>query len=90
MESGVALADSAGAAVTQINDRARAVEEEVNAISDALREQGEASNQIAIHVEQIARMSEENTLGATQTADLAKELSQLASAMGQTADRFKV
>ena len=90
MESGVALADSAGAAVTQINDRARAVEEEVNAISDALREQGEASNQIAIHVEQIARMSEENTQGATQTADLAKELSQLASAMGQTADRFKV
>ena len=90
VESGVSLADTAGEAVTRINARAAEVEQEVNAISSALREQGEASNQIAGHVEQIAQMSEENNRGAENTADLSGSLSSLAQHMRSTAERFRL
>jgi len=90
VESGVSLADTAGDAVTRINTGAAEVEQEVNAISGALREQGEASNQIAGHVEQIAQMSEENNRGAENTAALSSDLSALAQEMRRAAERFRV
>ena len=70
--------------------RAAEGEQEANAISSALREQGEASNQIAGHVEQIAQMSEENNRGAENTADLSGSLSSLAQHMRSTAERFRL
>ncbi|WP_417068731.1 methyl-accepting chemotaxis protein [Niveibacterium terrae] len=90
VESGVAVADSAGESVRLINERTREAEDEVNAISGALREQGEASNQIAAHVEQIARMSEENCRGAGEAAGISHELAALADAMRKAAERFRV
>ena len=90
VEQGVTLADTAGGAVTRITAGAAEVEAEVNTISGALREQGEASNQIAGHVEQIAQMSEENNRGAENTAQLSGNLAALAQEMRQTAERFKV
>ena len=90
VEQGVTLADTAGGAVTRITAGAAEVEAEVNAISGALREQGEASNQIAGHVEQIAQMSEDNNRGAENTAQLSSNLAALAQEMRQTAERFKV
>ena len=90
VETGVAIADSAGASVQQINARTTEAESEVNAISYALREQGEASNQIAAHVEQIARMSEENSQVAENTASLSRQLSARAETMRQVARRFRI
>jgi methyl-accepting chemotaxis protein len=90
VETGVAIADSAGESVKLINTRATDAEGEVNAISLALREQGEASNQIAVHVERIAQMSENDNRGAEETASLSRDLAGLAGAMRKTAERFRV
>lgn len=90
VETGVTIADTAGASVKQINNRSTDAEAEVNVISNILREQGMASNQIADHVEQIARMSEENSRGAQDTADLSRQLTEQAAAMRKTAERFRV
>ncbi|OAI27028.1 MULTISPECIES: methyl-accepting chemotaxis protein [Methylomonas] len=90
VETGVAVADGAGNSVKLITERTQDSEAEANAISRAIREQGEASQQIAVHVEQIARMSDENSDVAEQTAKLPRNLAGIATAMRQTAQRFKI
>ena len=53
-------------------------------------EQGEASNEIARHVEQIARMSETDSLASSEIAAFSDILAKLAEDMLKTALRFKV
>jgi methyl-accepting chemotaxis protein len=90
VETGVGTVDSAGESVKLINNRIQEAESEVNAISLALKEQSEASNQIAVNVEHIARMSEQNRTAAAQAASLSQNLSNRAEAMRQIAQRFRV
>jgi methyl-accepting chemotaxis protein len=90
VDAGVVVSDNAGASVRRINDSASQVEGEANAISDTLREQSAASNQIAVHVDQIAQMSLDNRRGAEDTAGLSRELAELASAMRLAAQRLRV
>jgi len=87
---GVELADQAGASITEIRDGALRVMEVVNNISDAIREQGAASSDIAKNIEQVAQMSEESAGAIQDTADAARHLQQLSSALHSSVSRFKL
>ncbi len=90
VSSGVALANQAGQSITQIKAESTRVAQVVGNISDALREQSEASRSIAQNVEKIAQMSEENSAAVLQTANAAGHLEKLALSLQTTISRFKV
>jgi len=87
---GVELAGQAGASITEIRDGARRVMAVVNNISEAIREQGTASGDIAKSIEYIARMSEESTKAVNETAEAARHLQQLSSTLSVSVSRFKL
>ncbi len=88
--AGVALAKEAGDSTRQITSRTEAMVHEVSAISDALKEQRSASNEIALQVESIVQMSEENSASAQSSASSANDLRQLAVQMIHEVERFRV
>jgi methyl-accepting chemotaxis protein len=90
VSSGVDLANQAGQSITQIKNESTRVAQVVGNISDALREQSEASRSIAQNVEKIAQMSEENSAAVLQTANAAGHLEKLALSLQNTISRFKV
>ena len=49
-----------------------------------------ASTQIGLDVEQIARMTEENSVAVSQLADAAQHLDGLANALQKSVHRFRV
>ena len=71
---GVALATQAGESINEIGGNARQVVEKVADISHALREQSVASTEIASHVEQVARMAEENCAAVAGNAATAARI----------------
>ncbi len=90
VSSGVVLANQAGQSITQIKSESTRVAQVVGNISEALREQSEASRNIAQNVEKIAQMSEENSVAVLQSADAAQHLEKLALSLQNTIGRFKV
>ena len=90
VSGGVALANQAGESITQIKAQVARVVQAVGDISDSLKEQSTAGNDIAKNVEKIAQMSEENSAAVQQTASAAQHLEQLASSLQSTIGRFKV
>jgi methyl-accepting chemotaxis protein len=58
-------------------------------LSDATKEQSQASNQIAQNVERIVHMAEENGSAVTQSAQASEELSQLAQQLVAMVRNFK-
>jgi methyl-accepting chemotaxis protein len=88
--SGMAGADDAVNAVSRIKADVAKVDAEVNSISAALREQGQASNDIAGRVEQVAQISEENCRSAAETANLSDDLATIAARLRDSAARYKV
>ena len=87
---GVELAGQAGASITEIRDGAQRVMAVVNNISEAIREQGTASGDIAKSIEYIARMSEESAKAVKETAEAARHLQQLSSTLSVSVSRFKL
>jgi methyl-accepting chemotaxis protein len=97
METGVAqavksvdLASQAGTSITEIRDGSMRVMDVVNSISDAIREQGAASSEIARNIEQIASMSEEGARAVQQTTEAARHLQQLSASLHASVSRFKL
>ncbi len=90
VDQGVTLANEAGEAIRRIRDHAAKVEAVVSAISEALREQGEATADIGGHVTRIARLSEENSSAASETCQGAQDLLATATRMQGTVSRFAV
>jgi len=86
---GVDLANQAGDSINRIRDGAIRVTVVVNGISDAIREQGKAGNEIAHKLETIAQMSEESAIAVRQTADAARQLQTLSASLHQAVARFK-
>ena len=89
VEAGVNLASQAGDSIAQIKDGAGRVDAAVISISDALREQTAASQDIARNVEQIACQAENNHNQALATSTAAAELENLARQLRQSIARFK-
>ncbi|MFZ2266552.1 MAG: methyl-accepting chemotaxis protein [Azonexus sp.] len=89
VSTGVQLANQAGDSINRIRDGAIRVTVVVNGISDAIREQGVAGNEIARKLETIAQMSEESAVAVRQTADAARQLQTLSASLHQAVARFK-
>jgi methyl-accepting chemotaxis protein len=90
VNSGMAGADRALLAVRRIKDDVARVDEEVTSISLALREQGQASNELAGRVEQVARISESTSHQAGAAAALSRELLGLAEQLRAGAAHYRV
>ena len=78
VDEGVELANRAGASMQAISGGTQRAVAAVNEISNALREQSVASNEIAANVERIAQMSEENSASTRQAHATAAQLQALA------------
>lgn len=89
VEAGVKLASQAGDSITEIKAGAARVDKAVISISDALREQTAASQDIARNVEQIAFQAENNHNQALATSSAAADLENLAGKLRQSIARFR-
>ena len=87
---GVTLSRRAGEAISRIESGIELVRRDVSDISDALRQQSAASNDIAAKVESIAQMAESNTAAVRVTAQMAQELERLSQMLQAEVDRFVV
>ncbi|WP_169741272.1 methyl-accepting chemotaxis protein [Andreprevotia chitinilytica] len=90
VDGGVNLANQAAEAIEKISLSAADVESAIDVISVALHEQMTASNQIAINVERIAQMSDENSSSAQSSAQAARSLQSLAMEMRNGVARFRL
>ncbi|MGJ0535124.1 MAG: methyl-accepting chemotaxis protein [Methylocystis sp.] len=90
VNTGVELANRAGAAMERINQGAQDVTLTVSEIAFATREQSSASNEIARNVERIAQMAEENAAAVNMSADAARQLKMEAERLEQELRRFKL
>ena len=64
--------------------------ESVRSISDAVREQDVAVQQVAKRIEQIAQMTEENTAAAANAANTARQLDSLSHKLREAVNKFRV
>ncbi len=77
-------------ALHRIGDDSREVASNVQSITDAVREQDAAIHQVAVNVEKIAQMAEENSAAAASSSDTAVQLDRLSGALKDSVARFKV
>jgi methyl-accepting chemotaxis protein len=90
VEGGVGLAKKAGDSMMGISNSTQRVVSAVNDISNALKEQSVASNDIASNVEKIAQMSEENSAATRESAATARNLEQLSDSTSKAVAVFRV
>ena len=88
--SGLTLSQEAGRSIASLAETSQQVMSSVAEISSALKEQSQASNDIARHVESIAQMAEENTGAVAHTKDSAQRLESLAAGLQTAVMRFSV
>ncbi|HET6719450.1 MAG TPA: methyl-accepting chemotaxis protein, partial [Rhodocyclaceae bacterium] len=86
---GVAEARKAGEAMARVEAGSLRVVDSVSEISLSLREQSQASTDLARNVERIAQMSEENSATVAENAATADELQRLASELRNAVNRFR-
>ena len=87
---GVELAMQAGEAMERIHSGNQRVVHSVGDISLALKEQSAASAEIAVNVEKIAQMAEENNASVAASTATARELEGLADSLQNETRRYKV
>ena len=90
VDTGVARADEANQAIARIGQNATQAASSIGEISSAIQQQGVASNNIALQVEQTAQMAEESSAAAGQTAESAPRLDMLVQRQMQTLALFRV
>ncbi|MEJ8674730.1 methyl-accepting chemotaxis protein [Chromobacterium amazonense] len=83
-------ASEAGNSMHGIRDRITNVLSSIHQITDSLREQSHASQTLAQNVEQVSRMSEQNTLAVKASAETANELQTISQRLLGVAGRFTI
>jgi methyl-accepting chemotaxis protein len=86
--AGAALAQQAGVAINEITDRVSQVVAAVNEISSSLKEQALSNGENAHKVENIARLSEENSTAFHDTAKTVQYIDELAHSLDGLVGRF--
>ncbi len=86
----VERANDASVAISQISSGSRQSVGMVNEITNAIREQGAATNNIAVQVERIAQMAEESSASSEESADAARELDRLADGMQKIVASYRL
>ncbi len=66
------------------------VTEVVNCISDAIREQGTTSSEIATNIDNVAQMSEESANAVKNTVQAAHKRQQLSTSLHNSVSRLKL
>jgi methyl-accepting chemotaxis protein-2 (aspartate sensor receptor) len=89
VQEGVRLASEAGGRINAIKVGADDVSQAVVGISDALREQSVANQEIARNVERIAQQAEDNYIQAKATADTAHGMETLSTQLRASIARFR-
>ena len=89
VEEGVRLAGEAGGRISAIKTGADDVSAAVVGISEALREQDAANQEISRNVERIAHQAEQNHSQAQATADTAHGMEKLAAKLRASIQRFR-
>jgi methyl-accepting chemotaxis protein len=87
---GVAHANEANDAISQIGESSRSAVSMVGEIAAAIREQGTATNNIAGQVERIAQMSEQSSAAVASSAQAAQELDRLAVDMQRIVSAYRL
>ena len=90
VESGQALAKTAGERIAVIRKESNQVSEAVTEISNALKEQSQACHDISKHVESISQMADKSNAAAERTTGNMEELNQLAGAVVSNLTLFKI
>ncbi|GAB3252254.1 methyl-accepting chemotaxis protein [Chitinimonas naiadis] len=90
VEQGVAKANAASATIVAIRAGSDKVQEAVTDISSSLSEQSVASSDASSSVQRIAQMTVENSLAAEASNHSARQLGQLAMALKQSVQFFKL
>jgi methyl-accepting chemotaxis protein len=90
VSEGKILAQEAGESIQILRQEADKVSDAVIEISCALKEQSQASQDIAKHVESIAQMTDENSAASEETASSTRRLHELAGEVSDTINRFQV
>lgn len=90
VDAGVVNARQAGESIEQIKHGTGAAADVVDEISGAMREQETASSVIAGNIEQIAQMSEQNSVSAKASAEGVGRMTQLGHAMAHILSAYKV
>jgi methyl-accepting chemotaxis protein len=87
---GMARANEANSAVDRIKNGFSRVDAEIGSISSALKEQGQASNEIAGRIERVAQASEANSHSAEEAARMSHELANLATRLKDDIASYKL
>jgi methyl-accepting chemotaxis protein len=87
---GADLSSQAGRAIEDIQSGSLRVLEVFTEISDMLREQALASNDVAKNVDNIAQMTERNTEAVSEVADAAESLQAMADQLKSLVSHFKI
>lgn len=90
VDNGVHEAEKARGAISSITEVAEQSRHLVGEISHAIREQGSAANSIAMQVENVAQMAEENSASAAHATELAARLQNLSDAMRKEVSTYNV
>jgi methyl-accepting chemotaxis protein len=90
VDDGAALARQGREAIIGMESSATGITRTVSDISLALREQSQASTDIAGHVENIAQRASENALDTGYAAASSKDMQQLAQSLKQAISHFEV
>ncbi len=89
VQEGSAAVKDAEGVIGKLSDQANVVSNLVQEISDAVAEQASASNNMARHVEDVARMSESNSNEAGSTSNAAIHLADIAKTMENAIQVFR-
>ncbi|ABC31566.1 Methyl-accepting chemotaxis protein [Hahella chejuensis KCTC 2396] len=89
VEQGATLAGQAGSSIHGIRNSAKQVMDVFSDISLMLREQAQASTDVARNVEQIATMTETNNRAVQDVATAARELENMAGGLKTLVGRFR-
>jgi methyl-accepting chemotaxis protein len=90
VDSGIKLADQAGAALKEIVEISQRVTDMVTQIAAASEEQSSASEQISKNVEAISTVTQQTATGAQQIARAAEDLNRLTENLQQLVSKFKL
>jgi twitching motility protein PilJ len=88
--AGARLSDSAGAALTQIDQVSRRLADLIEQISSAAVREAEAANGVAGDIQHIFTVTEQTGEGTRSTALQVRELSRIADELRQSVERFKI
>ena len=90
VKAGSAMAEKAGSSIVQINDGVSRSLSGVEDISSSIREQSLASREIAVNVEKVAQMSEENSASVREVFGTVEDLETFSGALEQSVRHFRI